>query len=201
MSAAPHKKTDASPNRRCLSTGEDRPKDAMVRFVVSPDRAVVPDLAERLPGRGLWVASTRDALTGAVSRKAFVRAARGDVVADMSLVDLVERQLLSRATDLLSMARRAGLAIAGFEAVRGALRDGIVGAVITACDAAEDGVRKIAGPARGLPWVRVLASGEIGLAFGKENVIHAALRPGALTDRFLREARRLEGFRPAEGAI
>jgi len=201
LSRAAQTADTAAPQRRCLSTGEERPKDAMVRFVVAPDHAVVPDLAERLPGRGLWVTASREALAKAVSGKAFGRAARGDVNADLTLVDLVERQLVSRAIDLLAMARRASLAMAGFEAVRGALRENAAAVVITASDAAADGVRKIAGPAGRLPWVRALASGEIGLAFGKENVIHAALRPGALTDRFLREARRLEGFRPAEDAF
>lgn len=194
------KESKASPNRRCLSTGEERPKDVMVRFVEAPDHAIVPDLAERLPGRGMWVTSSREALTGALRRKLFVRAVRHEVRADLSLVDTVERQLVARAADLLAMARRAGLALSGFDQVRAAIRDGSAAVIVTASDAAADGVRKIAGPAAGLPLVRVLASGEIGLAFGRENVIHAALRPGALTDRFLREARRLEGFRPLEDA-
>jgi len=191
----------ADPQRRCLSTGEVRPKDAMVRFVVSPDRVVVPDVAERLPGHGYWVTATRDALSGVLRRKLFVRAARREVGADLTLVDMVEAQLLRRTVDLLAMARRAGLVLSGFEKVRGGIREQSVAAVITAADAAQDAVRKIAGPATGLAVVRCLASHEIGLAFGRENVVHAALRPGALTDRFLREAHRLEGFRPVDSVI
>ncbi len=189
------------PQRRCLSTGVVGAKESMVRFVVGPDHAVVPDVAERLPGHGYWVAANRDALTDAVRRKLFVRAARREVGADLALVDLVERLLLRRATDVLAMARRAGLVSAGFEKVRGALRDGSLAVVLTASDAAEDAVRKIAGPTTGLSWVRCLTSAEIGLAFSQENVVHAALRPGALTDRFLREAYRLEGFRPVDSGI
>lgn len=192
---------DVSPNRRCLSTGQDQPKAAMVRFVLAPDRSVVPDLAERLPGRGLWVTATREALTGVLQRRLFARAARGDVKADLALVDTVEAQLLKRAVELVALARRGGQAMSGFDAVRRAIAEGIAGVVVTASDAAADGVRKIAGPARGLPWVRIFTSAEIGLAFGRENVIHAALRPGALADRFLREATRLEGFRPVGDAL
>ena len=189
------------PDRRCLSTGEVRPKEAMVRFVVSPERTVVPDVAERLPGHGYWVTATRDALSGALRRKLFVRAARREVDANLGLVDVVEDQLLRRTVDLLAMGRRAGLVVSGFEKVRAGIREQSVAAVITAADAAEDAIRKIAGPATGLAIVRYLASSEIGLAFGRENVVHAALRPGALTDRFLREAHRLEGFRPVDSVI
>jgi predicted RNA-binding protein YlxR (DUF448 family) len=173
----------------------------MVRFVVAPDRTVVPDVAERLPGHGYWVTATRDALSGVLRRKLFVRAARREVGADLTLVDLVEGQLLRRTVDILAMARRAGLVVSGFEKVRAGIREQSVAAVITAADAAEDAVRKIAGPASGLAKVRCLAAAEIGLAFGRENVVHAALRPGALTDRFLREAHRLEGFRPVDSVI
>jgi len=189
------------PQRRCLSSGVVCAKEAMVRFVIGPDGAVVPDVAERLPGHGYWVTANRDALTDAVRRKLFVRAARREVGADLTLVDLVARLLLRRTTDLLAMARRAGLVSAGFEKVRGALREGSLAVVLTASDAAEDAVRKIAGPTTGLSWVRCLTSAEIGLAFSQENVVHAALRPGALTDRFLHEACRLEGFRPVDSGI
>ncbi len=189
------------PLRRCLATGIVRAKDGMVRFAIGPDRSVVPDVAGRLPGHGYWVTATHAALSDAVRRKLFSRAARREVVIDPGLVALVERQLQRRTVDLLAMARRAGLVSAGFEKVRGTVREGSVVAVVTAADAAEDAVRKIAGPATGLSWVRCLASDEIGLAFGKENVVHAALRPGALTDQFLREAGRLEGFRPVDSVI
>jgi predicted RNA-binding protein YlxR (DUF448 family) len=191
----------SDPQRRCLSTGEVRPKDAMVRFVVGPDRTVVPDVAERLPGHGYWVTATREALSGALRRKLFVRAARREVGADLTLVDMVEDQLARRTADLLAMARRAGLVVSGFEKVRGGIREQSVAAVITAADAAQDAVRKIMGPATGLAIVRCLTSAEIGLAFGRENVVHAALRPGALMDRFLREAHRLEGFRSVDSVI
>ncbi|MEQ8246746.1 MAG: RNA-binding protein [Alphaproteobacteria bacterium] len=191
----------AGPLRRCLATGNVCAMDGMVRFAIGPDRSVVPDVAGRLPGHGYWVTATHAALADAVRRKLFSRAARREVATDPGLVDLVERQLQRRTVDLLAMARRAGLVSAGFEKVRGAVRERSVVAVVTAADAAEDAVRKIAGPATGLAWVRCLAGAEIGLAFGKENVVHAALRPGALTDRFLREANRLEGFRPVDRVI
>ena len=42
-------------------TGAVMPKDALLRFVLAPDGQVVPDLAGKLPGRGIWVTPRRDA--------------------------------------------------------------------------------------------------------------------------------------------
>ena len=99
------------PQRRCLSTGDVCSKETMVRFVVSPEQTVVPDVAERLPGYGYWVTATRDALSGVLHRKLFVRATRREIGADLGLVDVVEDQLLRRTVDLLAMGRRAGLVL------------------------------------------------------------------------------------------
>lgn len=188
-------RVEDGPQRRCLATGETRSKDAMIRFVVAPDRRVVPDIAERLPGRGLWVTATREALTHAIAKRQFARAARQTILVEDDLVDTVERQLGRRALDLLSLARRGGFAVAGFEKVRAALKAREVAVLVTARDAADDSVRKISALAGEVPMVRCLDSRELALAFGKENVVHAALRSNALTERFLREAHRLEGFR------
>jgi uncharacterized protein len=50
--------------RRCVVTRERLPKEQMFRFVVSPDRALIPDLAGKLPGRGIWLSASRDVIEG-----------------------------------------------------------------------------------------------------------------------------------------
>ncbi|HET6224250.1 MAG TPA: DUF448 domain-containing protein, partial [Dongiaceae bacterium] len=57
------------PLRRCLVTREVLPKTDLVRFVVGPDGVLVPDVAGRLPGRGLWVKAQRDVLAAAVAKR------------------------------------------------------------------------------------------------------------------------------------
>jgi hypothetical protein len=37
----------------------------MFRFVVSPDGVLIPDLAGKLPGRGIWLSASRDVIEGA----------------------------------------------------------------------------------------------------------------------------------------
>ncbi|MDX5360419.1 MAG: RNA-binding protein [Alphaproteobacteria bacterium] len=183
--------------RRCIVTGEIRPKTELIRFVAGPDGTVTPDIAGKLPGRGLWVTATRDALGQAVKRKAFARAAKAQVTVPDGLADLTARLLRDRCLALLGQARGAGLVTSGATLVAALLsgpQAGSVALVLHARDGAEDGLRKIAGKARGVPLLRVFTAEELGLALGRESVVHAALTRGGLTDRLLTDARRYAGF-------
>ena len=57
-----------TPERRCIVTGEVQPRAGLIRFVASPEGEVVPDLAEKLPGRGFWVLAERAALDKAAGK-------------------------------------------------------------------------------------------------------------------------------------
>lgn len=185
------------PERRCIATGETKGPAEMVRFVVGPDGEIVPDLAGELPGRGIWVSARRDCLELAVKRRLFARAARAEVRVDPDLPLQVERLAARRALDLLGLARRAGLLVAGFEKVRERLQAGRVAVLVQAADAAADGRARIRSGAGELPVVELFSVAELSLALGRENVVHAALAPGSLAQRFLAEAARLRGLRGA----
>lgn len=189
------------PERRCVATGTSGPTGPLIRFVLGPEDEVVPDLAEKLPGRGMWLTATRAAAETAVKRRAFARAARRPVAAPADLPDLLEALLAKRLAEAISLTRKAGLAVTGFEKVRARLRSGPAGALLEARDGSEQGRAKLRPLARGAPVVDLLDSGELGLAFGRDFVIHAALDQGGATDRVLREARRLSGFRPGGDAL
>ena len=164
--------------RRCLVTGAIRPKTALVRFVVGPDGAVVPDVAARLPGRGLWLTARRDIVETAVAKRLFGRAAREPVTVSGDLADRVEHLLRRRCGDLIGLARRSGKAVAGYEKVRSALRDGEAAVLLAAADGGENGREKVRAAGPDLPLVDVLTAAELGAAFGREHVVHAALGPG-----------------------
>jgi len=187
---------DTGPLRRCLVTGEVRAKPDLIRFVVGPDGRVHPDVAERLPGRGLWTLARRDIVARAVKKRLFGRAARAAVGVDEDLDRRVEELLARRAIDLIGLARRAKLAVCGFAKVEAALNDGRAAAVlIAAADGSADGRGKLRARARGLPLVEVLTSAELGAAFGRESAVHAVLKAGPLAEAFLAVAGRLAGFR------
>ncbi len=170
----------------------------MVRFVVGPDGNVVPDVDGNLPGRGLWVTATRDSIAAAVAGRKFSRAAKRDVRAAPELGSEVAAQLLQRCLNILGLARRAGQAITGFDQVRAVLENGRAVVLLAASDASDDGRRKLRAKRGDIPLIGSLTVAELSLAFGRENVVHAALLAGGLANRFLTEATRFAGFRPQE---
>ena len=201
MSAALAMEEDeAMRERRCIVTGEVMPEENLVRFVADPDGAIVPDIAAKLPGRGLWVGATREAVTRAVEKNLFARAAKESVKADDGLADRTERQLAARMAADLGLARRSGALVLGFDNVLRALDSARPPALlIEASDGAADGKRKLFGAAHAremtLDIIECLTSAELGLALGRENVIHAAVQPGDLAKRLIVDTERLKGFR------
>ena len=186
--------------RRDIVSGEVMPDSRLMRFVADPDGNVVPDAASKLPGRGLWVAATRAAVTTAVEKKLFSRAAKSQVTAAPDLADRAEKALVTRMLGDLGIARRSGSLLLGFDNVlRGLQSAKPPKALIEAFDGAADGKRKLYAAAHRLELncavIESLTSAELGLALGRENVIHAAVQPGGLAERLTFDAERLSGFR------
>ena len=196
--AATH--AQASRERRDIVSGEVMEEARLLRFVASPDGVVTPDLARKLPGRGLWVGADRASVTTAAKKGLFSRAAKTKLTVAPDLADQVERLLTRRLLDGLGLARRAGELTSGFEKVLSALRGGKVAWLVEASDGAEDGRRKLLNLARHLtpePGVMGLfSSEELGLALGAENVIHSAFLAGRGAGPWTQDAQRLAAFRP-----
>ena len=199
MTRGGKEKLHGDPERRCIATGEVQPKRGLIRFAVSPDGVVVPDILEKLPGRGIWVAAERDALEAAVRKGLFARAARQQVRVPDSLVDDVESALAKRLIEGISMARKAGKAVAGFEKVKDWLGREEVRILFQATDGSERGKSKLYPPGGRGSFFEVLTASELGLSFGRERVIHAALGFGGLTERIREDAIRLSGVRELDG--
>lgn len=174
-----------------------RPKAALLRFVVAPDGRVTPDIAGKLPGRGLWLTARRDIVATAVTKRLFARAARQPVIVDDDLAERVEALLAERCRDQIGLARRAGQAVMGFAKVEAALAGRKAAVLLAAADGAADGRAKLKALAPGLPLVEQLSGAELGAAFGREHVVHAALAPGRIAQALIADAARLEGFRGA----
>jgi predicted RNA-binding protein YlxR (DUF448 family) len=180
------------PERRCIVTGEVAPKDGLIRFVIGPDNQVVADILGKLPGRGIYVTADRAAIDKAVSKGLFARAARQPVVAAADLSAHVEAQITRR---VVGLARKAGSAVTGYEKVKDWLAKGQARVLIQASDGSERGKTKISLPEGENRFIGCLTAGELGLSFGREHAIHAALGAGGLTNRVVEEAARLAGLR------
>ncbi len=187
--------------RTCIVTRQSGPADALIRFVVAPDGTLVPDLRHRLPGRGAWVTRSSAIVAEAERRHLFEKQFEGKVVVEPGLADRVDSLLLAAATGALAMARKAGALIAGFGKVESALASEPVVALIHASEAGEDGVAKLAAAARRrfglakLPVIRCFSGEDLDLAFGRTNVIHAALLAGLASDNVLARVGDLVGYR------
>lgn len=191
---------ELSRERRDLVSGEVMPEGRLIRFVAGPDAIVTPDLARKLPGRGLWVAADRTSVDTAARKGLFSRAARTRLTAGSDLADQVEALLLRRLLAGLGLARKAGHLISGFEKVLASVAGGKAAYVVEATDGAADGRRKVLGAARKSArpprLIGLFTSDELGLALGGENVIHSAFLAGRGADRWTSDVERVSGFRP-----
>jgi uncharacterized protein len=206
-------RTDRSATMRmCAVTRQVRPIDELIRFVVAPSGEVIADLKRKLPGRGLWVSASRQAVAEAVRRHQFSKGFKRDVRVAPALVADTEALLVRSVIDALAMAAKAGQVVSGFSKVESALEQrqaqASVKALIHASDGAADGIRKLdaivrqnAGindESREIPVVTALASEQLDLALGRSNVIHAALLAGPASKTFLSRSHILVRYRMAD---
>ena len=202
-------RTDRSATMRmCAVSREVRPIGELIRFVVSPQGEVIPDLKRKLPGRGLWVSASRRTVAEAVRRNQFSRGFKREVRAAPTLPADTEALLVRSAAEALAMAAKARQVVAGFSKVEGALAQGQAQALIHASDGAADGIRKLDAIARQrdekrgespvIAAVNVLTSAELDLALGRSNVIHAALLAGPASKTFLSRCQILVRYRMAD---
>ncbi len=194
---------DTGPERTCIVTRRKGVPDEFIRFVVSPEKVVVPDLRRRLPGRGAWVTAERAVVQEAVKRKSFARAFKAQVEVPPMLADMVDGLLEKDALQALSIANKAGLVVAGAGKVEGSVGPKVPAALVHASDGSLDGTRKleasvrrrIGGDADAIVRIRNFRSDQLDLALGRTNVIHAAVAGGTASDGFVSRARRLDRYR------
>ena len=186
--------------RRDLVSREVMEESRLIRFVAGPDGQVAPDLARKLPGRGMWVEASRAAVDEAARKNLFARSAKAPLKPASDLSDTVERLLHRRCLEQLGLARREGVLISGFEKAAAAIRSGRAAWIVEASDGAADGRGKILALARAQPKpprvCGAFSAEDLGLALGLENAIHAVLLAGGRADRWTEEVERLAGFRP-----
>lgn len=192
-------KDQDGPERRCIVSGEVQPKGGLIRFVVGPGTALVPDIEGKLPGRGIYVSADRALIAQAAKKKLFARAAREPVTVPADLDAMVHDLQTRRVIGLLALARKAGQAVAGYEKVKDWLRSEEAVVLIQATDGSERGKTKLKAPPGEDGFIGCLLAGEIGLAFGREHVIHAALAAGGLSARVVEEAAKLARLRGQDG--
>jgi len=195
------------PERTCAVCRAKLSPDDLIRFVRGPDGSIFPDVGNKLPGRGVWVACRRDSVEEARRRNVFAKSLKSPVTVPDQLADAVEDLLKRRVLGALSLANKAGLLVAGFTKVEKAIDKGGAVALVHASDAAEDGQSKLDRKFRTMlaetnakfegKIITDLTNSELSLAMGRLHVVHAALTKGGATKSFLKAAERLRRYRTA----
>lgn len=175
--------------RRCLYLGELRPRAEMIRFVIGPEDAVVPDLSENLPGHGLWVTATAEAVRQAASKNLFAKAAKKPAKPSKTLADDVANLLKKRCLDLLGLAKGAGIAVLGETETETALRARKLALYLHASDAARalDNRQAVAD-------CEIFSREEMGAALGYAQIVYAGLAPHGLTEKLKVEIKRFQSM-------
>lgn len=191
---------DAVTERQCALTREVKPVSELMRFALSPDGIIMPDVDAKAPGRGVWVTLSEEAITDAVGKKAFARSLKQSVNVPQDLAQMARSRLEQRLLGALGLCRKAGLLVTGATKVRAAIdKPGII-ALFTSTDAAPDGRQKMVGALRsnagGFPpqHFELMTSEQMGLSLGLENVIHAALVDGSAARSALYRAQQLARY-------
>lgn len=179
--------------RRCAVTRERQAKETMIRFVVAPGGIVVPDLAARLPGRGIWLSARGDVIETARTRGTFAKAARAQVKVPSDLLSGLQAALVRRIGEHLGLARRAGQTVAGFAKAREWLERGTAALVVEAADGSPEERARFLGRWAG-PVVAPLDGTTLGAVFGRDHVVHVAVAAGRLAERIGIDVGRLAGL-------
>ena len=203
---------EKGPERTCVVSGLKGSPETMLRFALSGEGVVVPDIRQKLPGRGVWTRTSRAVVRQAAAKQAFSRGFRASVRAGADLADEVDGLLEQDALRFLSLVNKAGLVTVGGAKVEAAIRaaasKGNLAGLIQASDGARDGASKLQKLLDGVlgdlgesvARINLFDSRQLDLALGRTNVIHAALTAGPASAAFLAKVARLNLYRSGVGA-
>jgi predicted RNA-binding protein YlxR (DUF448 family)/ribosomal protein L30E len=113
-----------APQRTCIACRETKKQHELLRFVLSPDGILLPDLQHKLPGRGAYTCLNYSCIRKACERKQFSRAFRqeGEAVAPEALRERIIRSMENRIASYLALANKAGKVVSGSDLVADFLR-------------------------------------------------------------------------------
>jgi hypothetical protein len=186
---------DELADRMCIVTREVMNEDRLIRFVRGPQGEAVPDINRKLPGRGVWVELAKSRVREAAKKKLFSRGFKAETRAPEGLGERVGELLRKQALSYLSLAKKAGEAVAGFNKVEEMLGREKARLLVHASEAAEDGKRKLAQlTGSGVETICLFTMTELDLALGRSHVVHAAVAKSGLAEKLLAAARRVEAY-------
>ncbi len=186
------------PQRSCLSCRRVADKDELLRFVLAPDRTLVPDLQAKLPGRGAYTCQKRSCLRAAAAKKQFARSFKGEVRCGTpdELVSIVAARMEERIAGYLALANKAGKVVSGGDTVVELLTKRTPGIICIAADISPDIGEKVAHLAvrAGVEQFSLFDKERLGALIGKGLRSVVAVERGGFSETIKKELERYRNF-------
>lgn len=176
----------------CFVEKKAYPREEMLRFVISPERVVVFDVNEKLPGTGIWLYPTASNLKNAIQKKLFYKAAGGTVTIPEELFESIQKTLKERCLNLLGLARKAGYLVFGFEGVKKAIETQEIIIAFEATDSSEKGKTKIYRPTDEFLICSCFTREELGQVTGQEAQVHIVVLKSKIATELKQTALKLD---------
>jgi predicted RNA-binding protein YlxR (DUF448 family) len=188
-------KTKQIPMRKCLVTGTTIEKKDLIRFVVDPENNLIADINQNLPGKGYWVKADRDTISKAINKKILCKAIKKKVTVEKNVLEKIEIQITKQIINQISLSRKAGAAIFGFDKIKASIKSNNIGLVIQALDGSDREKKRLRN--HSIPKIidDCLTGSELGKAFGREKVIHCAILRSDFVENIYFHSNRLNNLK------
>ena len=162
--------------RKCVLTGEVKPKDELLRFVLLHDGTVLPDFGKKLDGHGFYISNSKKLIEGLTVKNPLNKILHTKTVIGEDLPQTVEQILRKKGLDAVNLARKAGDLVLGLEKVKEVITKGKAAFVIEASDAGDDGRQKIATMAKDIEHYTLYDVATLSTALNRENTVYLAVK-------------------------
>lgn len=194
-------------DRSCILTRQPGDRGQLLRFAASHNNELIPDINNKLPGRGCWLTATRQAVISAMKLGSFNKSFKKEMLIDPNLPDLIDALLKKSILGSLALARKSGAIVHGSTKVINHIKTGKVLAVLHNIDAAEDGKRKIEQAIfarqrlyelEKIHIFSLFTNDEVQIVFGRGNITHIAILNDNKTRGLINRINRLHYYRTGQ---
>ena len=176
----------------CHITKKLYPNELMIRFVLSSSNVLTLDLYNEFEGDEFYVLASKKELEKVCrhfSKKYEI------VFQPADLVPRIDSILLKRIVGLISLARKAGKVIIGYEKLQRCLSVNKIVLLLQAKDGSEIRKRDLMLPKPQKARIDCLNKGELGASFGKNAITAVGFLKSSFTNPLIFDTSRLESLR------
>ena len=110
-------------NKKSFAENADLDENDFIKFSLSPDNKLVPDLHDKLPGKSIW-ATTDKALIECIQERKDVKEHFGvSHVFTNDLLFLIKKILRKKIVNSISLAKKAGYLAIGIDTIKAQLKE------------------------------------------------------------------------------